>query len=105
MYRSTEMRISLPPDEVLITWLQAMVAHTTICRDLVVSLMSTMSDKESPCWWLDALYEAGETLLVHAQRLGAVRSDVGILDLLQLANAIEWITEKKSGNIDRLFQS
>jgi len=77
------------PGGALATWLRAVVGHITLYRGLAAALAPILDKEAEPASsWHGAIHTAGATLLARAQQSGAVRPDVGVADLLKLANAI-----------------
>lgn len=93
--RSRALRDHPQPCAALLTWLRALITHASEYRGLSRALMSACHDDSSalaPC--STPLREAGAALLVRAQRAGAIRADVSIVDLMQLINAIALAAEE-----------
>jgi len=90
--------------DALVTWLRAVVGHITIYRGLAVALMPILDKEAEPASsWHGAIRAAGTALLARAQQSGAVRPDIGVADLLKLANAIAVATEQAPEGADRLL--
>ncbi|WP_189244802.1 TetR/AcrR family transcriptional regulator [Streptosporangium pseudovulgare] len=84
-------------DEALLIWARAAMAHTTVYRGLVTSLMRSIEDETShlhaAC---QAVLTAGEQLLNRAQAAGGMRADVTASDLYALINSVSWVGEQTS---------
>ncbi|WP_228980522.1 TetR/AcrR family transcriptional regulator [Streptomyces sp. DH12] len=93
--RSRELAEAEEPCTALVAWLRAIVTHAGEYRGLARALLAVSSDPGSALSQCSVpLREAGERLLVRAQRAGAVRGDVSIGDLMQLTNAIALAAEQ-----------
>ncbi|MFI9236272.1 TetR/AcrR family transcriptional regulator [Streptomyces cinnamoneus] len=93
--RSRELLASPEPCRALVAWLRAIVAHASTYRGLSRALMAAQTDKASAMSRCSLpMREAGSTLLARAQRAGAIREDVDIVDLMQLTNAISLAVEQ-----------
>ncbi|MFI1801952.1 TetR/AcrR family transcriptional regulator [Streptomyces sp. NPDC020379] len=91
--RSRELLASPEPCRALVEWLRTIVAHASTYRGLSRALMAAQSDEGSAMSRCSLpMREAGSELLARAQ--GAVRADVGIVDLMQLTNAISLAVEQ-----------
>ncbi|MGW1073578.1 TetR/AcrR family transcriptional regulator [Streptomyces sp. NPDC002537] len=105
--RSRELLASPEPCRALVDWLRAIVAHASTYRGLSRALMAAQSDEASALSRCSLpMREAGSELLARAQGAGAVRADVGIVDLMQLTNAISLAVEQSPddpGLADRLL--
>ncbi len=83
------------PCGALVTWLRDIITHAGEYRGLARELMSASRDESSALARCSTpMREAGERLLVRAQKSGAVRPDVSIGDLMQLTNAIALAAEQ-----------
>jgi len=92
------------PGDALVTWLRAAVGHIMLYRGLAAALAPILDkEKEPASSWHGAIHTAGAALLARAQQSGAVRPDVGVADLLKLANAIAVATEQAPEGADRLL--
>ncbi|WP_036508898.1 TetR/AcrR family transcriptional regulator [Nocardia aobensis] len=92
------------PDDALVTWLRALVAHVAAYRGLATWLMSTASAQGEPSVSCQELIRAaGESLLLRAQQSGAVRPDIGTSQLLRLTHAIALATEQEPGEADQIL--
>ncbi|MEV6397724.1 helix-turn-helix domain-containing protein [Streptomyces sp. NPDC051907] len=105
---SGELASAEQPCGALVDWLRALIAHAGEYRGLARALMSASTDEKSALAQCSVpLREAGERLLLRAQRSGAVREDVSIADLMQLTNAIALASEQapEDGELaDRLLR-
>ena len=83
------------PQEALVIWARAAMAHTGAYRGLAASMMRGLgyenSELHAAC---QALISAGEQLLARAQQAGAIRTDAEASDLFALINAIAWAGEQ-----------
>jgi len=92
------------PGAALATWLRAVVGHITLYRGLAAALAPILDKEAEPASsWHGAIRAAGAALLARAQQSGVVRPDVGVADLLKLANAIAVATEQTPEGADRLL--
>ncbi|MFF0523465.1 TetR/AcrR family transcriptional regulator [Actinomadura nitritigenes] len=92
------------PDDALVTWLRALVAHVTTYRGVASWLMSTATGQEpSPASCQELIRAAGKSLLIRAQQSGAVRPDIGTSQLLRLTHAIALATEQTPEEADQLL--
>lgn len=102
--QAEELHGSESPDDALVTWLRALVAHVTTYRGLAAWLMSTATGQEqSPASCQELIRAAGKSLLIRAQQSGAVRPDIGTSQLLRLTHAIALATEQTPGEADQLL--
>ncbi|MFD5112748.1 TetR/AcrR family transcriptional regulator [Streptomyces sp. NPDC058220] len=93
--RSHELAGADRPCGALVEWLRAIITHAGEYRGLSRALMSASHDASSALSQCSVpMREAGERLLVRAQRAGNVRPDVSIDDLMQLTNAIALAAEQ-----------
>ncbi|GHC70562.1 MULTISPECIES: TetR/AcrR family transcriptional regulator [Streptomyces] len=93
--RSRELLASPEPCRALVAWLRAIVAHASTYRGLSRALMAAQTDEGSAMSRCSLpMREAGSMLLARAQRAGAIRDDVDIVDLMQLTNAISLAVEQ-----------
>ena len=106
--RSRELTESDRPCGALVEWLRALITHAGEYRGLSRALMSASHDASSALTQCHVpLRDAGERLLVRAQRAGHVRSEVSIDDLMQLTNAIALAAEQSPDDpelADRLLK-
>ncbi|MFJ9180697.1 TetR/AcrR family transcriptional regulator [Streptomyces sp. NPDC102360] len=106
--RSRALLDAPQPCTALVTWLREIITHASEYRGLSRALMSASQDASSAlARCSDPMREAGQALLSRAQRVGAVRPDVSITDLLQLTNAIALAAEETPsdpGLADRLLR-
>lgn len=93
--------------EALMTWLRAFIAHLTSYRDLSASIADTLCNPDSELFAsCDDMRVSGMRLLARAKEVGAVDAEVGESDVIALANAIAWVTDRPSGralSVDRLL--
>lgn len=82
------------PGEALTAWLRQLIAIAAE-RGLATALMTSQHDATARLFDAchDAIRAAAAPLLARAQRAGAIRADVELDDLLQLANAIALLVE------------
>ena len=101
-----DLLASPAPDEALATWLRAIVVFGSTKRGLAEFLKVAMRDEGSSlAWCKNALYGAGEALLLRAQQSGAIRPDVEIADLLRLAHGISWAAEMTPDGVEPIASS
>jgi AcrR family transcriptional regulator len=93
------------PEEALVTWARAAVAHSGAYRGLATSMMSSFETEGSALHAAcQALLSAGELLLARAQRAGVIRADAQPSDFFALINTIAWLGEQVPvEQADRLF--
>lgn len=93
--------------DALLTWLRSFVVHVTTFRGLAASARHSMQAQPtagSPTSFsCQAMRAAAAALLARAQRQGAVRSDIDISEVLQLTNAVAWVTERDRDASDRFL--
>ena len=83
------------PCPALVAWLRAIITHAGEYRGLSQALMSASHDDSSALARCSTpMRDAGRELLARAQRVGDVRGDVSIGDLMQLTNAIALAAEE-----------
>jgi AcrR family transcriptional regulator len=83
------------PAEALQIWVRDFLHNSSAYRGLPASLMSTLTDRNSPLHEsCQAMRGAGANLLSRAQEAGFIRADVDGTDLFALVNAVGWITEQ-----------
>ncbi|MFJ4919781.1 TetR/AcrR family transcriptional regulator [Streptomyces sp. NPDC088725] len=83
------------PCAALMAWLGEIITHAGEYRGLSRALMSAAQDESSALSKCGVpLRDAGERLLVRAQRDGSVRADVSIDDVMRLTNAIALAAEQ-----------
>ncbi|MFF4156419.1 TetR/AcrR family transcriptional regulator [Streptomyces sp. NPDC001678] len=93
--RSRELLAAPEPCRALVAWLRAIVAHASTYRGLSRALMAAQTDEGSAMSRCSLpLRDAGRALLARAQQTGAISSDVDIVDLMQLTNAIALAVEQ-----------
>jgi AcrR family transcriptional regulator len=98
-----ELSTSADSGRALADWIRAVAVYGATTRGLAASLLAAAREKgdgwtaagrddgEAACEVM--LRDAGDTLIRRAQDAGAVRSEVGIDDLLTMANAVSLATE------------
>jgi len=86
------------------TWLAALIRHVTRYRGLASSLVDARCGEgrlSESCHRQEA---AAAALVERAQRAGAVRPDVTVADVLDLASALAWLRERgRHPDDDRLL--
>ena len=75
----------LPPWEALTTWLRRFVGYGATKRAIYESLNR---DSEMFSTAREAMYEAGEPLLVRAQEAGEARADISFDDVLRMVSGL-----------------
>jgi AcrR family transcriptional regulator len=90
------------PGRALAEWLRALAAYGATTRGLAASMLAGGLAVPSNSGCEKMLAHAGGELLDRAQAAGAVRSDVAIVDLLMLVNAVSLATEGFPGAAARL---
>ncbi len=81
----------IDPLQALRLYLEELVQHTNIYRGLAASLGAVLQIGTPGCL---ATSKEGARLLHTAQKLGAIRSEIGFDDLVCIATAISLATEK-----------
>jgi AcrR family transcriptional regulator len=78
------------PRDALYGWLRAFIAHIATKRELALALADDRSGERSELFghWHQAMHSTASALLDRAQRAGTIRADLGVSDLLWLANGI-----------------
>jgi AcrR family transcriptional regulator len=95
-----ELRDHPEPLRALTIWLHGMVCHITGTRGLGPALVMS-AERGSECH--ARILDAGGSLLVRAQKDGAVPSEVAIEDLLKLVNGICLASDPDTDQADRLL--
>lgn len=72
-------------------WLEAYIAQAGMFDGLAKTLAAIPTDSSDAC---RLAHGAGAALVSHAAEKGAIRPDVDIVDVLDLAAAITWIGEQ-----------
>jgi AcrR family transcriptional regulator len=88
-----DLRADPRPGDALVAWLRAVLRHATTHRGLGAALLAEAADPAQLQAFHRGIEEAGEALLDHARRSGAVRDGIAIGELLQLVGAIGATTE------------
>jgi AcrR family transcriptional regulator len=88
-----ELAASREPGEALLGWLRAVVVHLTesqVLGDAFMAAYQGPADVEPRqiVEWHRAVREAAVPLLTAAQDAGAVRSDLGVMELMALTTAV-----------------
>jgi len=90
------LRATLEPDEALAEWLAAFVDRLTEYRGLARVVMPQLRDRASPLGRAcQRMRTAGAELLAEAQRDGSMRTDLDVVTLLTLANAVALVVEQR----------
>jgi AcrR family transcriptional regulator len=78
------------PGDALVEWLRAFIAHVATKRELALAIPGDEDGGRSALFrgWHDAMHSVASALLDRARRVGAVRADLDVPDLLTLANGI-----------------
>lgn len=98
--QADELRNHPEPLQALKIWLHGMVGHITGTRGLGPALMMS-AERGSECH--ARILDAGRSLLVRAQKDGAVPDDVVIEDLLKLVNGVSLASGQDAAQADRLL--
>ncbi len=87
---------SAPPDAgvALRTWLAALIRHVTRYRGLATSLVDARGGHGRLTESCHRQEAAAAALVERAQEAGAVRADVTVADVLDLASALAWLRER-----------
>ena len=102
--RSADGLSDLPPWEALVDWLHAFVGYVATKRALSSELLATVGMESAvfrKCH--DAIREAGEPLLVRAQKAKVVRADTDFMDLIRMVSGITMIKSADAEQIDRIL--
>ncbi|MGN5377304.1 TetR/AcrR family transcriptional regulator [Streptomyces lasalocidi] len=85
-----ELEEASDPAEALVSWLRAFIRHATAKRGLASALVAVVDDDDSPLLAAchDAIRSAGRPLFERAQRVGAIRPDITLDELLILVTGI-----------------
>lgn len=95
---------TVPPEEALTGWLQAMTAYLVTKRGLSRSLVNSLGkDSELISACSLAMREAMDRLLGHARQAGVLRADVSAQDVLRLVHGIVMATEQTPEDTERLL--
>jgi AcrR family transcriptional regulator len=95
---------TVTPEQAFAGWIRALAGYLVTKRGLSGSLIAGLgrdSELISGCWM--AMRDAAERLLVHAQRAGALRSDITPHDVLRMVHGIVIATEHAPEDTDRLL--
>lgn len=99
------------PGEALVGWLREVVVHITESRVLGEAFMAAYqgpADVEPPqiTAWHRSVHEAAAPLLAAAQEAGAVRPDLGVVELVALTTAVAraGTPEQAAGFLDLLLE-
>lgn len=86
------------PGAAIVTWLRAVVEHATSNRGLAAALMRGTRDGDTAfgATCHSMITSSGRELLDRAREARTVRTDIAIVDLLKLANAIAMATEREA---------
>jgi AcrR family transcriptional regulator len=97
-----EFRDAKAPGEALTAWLRQLIAVAAE-RGLATALLTSHRDMTARLFDAchDAIRAAGAPLLARAKQAGAIRADVELDDVLQLANAIALIVEHDANPQER----
>jgi AcrR family transcriptional regulator len=102
--KSADDMTELPPWDALVGWLRRFVAYAATKRALATELMASVgqdSDVFRKCH--DAIWQAGEPLLVRARESGVVRPDVDFTDVVRMVSGITMIRTASPEDIDRIL--
>jgi AcrR family transcriptional regulator len=84
-----------PPDEAIREWMRCVTVYSRTTRGLIEALKSTMeSGSELFASCHEQMRAASQNLLTRAQEAGAVRSDLGGMELLRISHAIAVASER-----------
>lgn len=100
--RARALAADLAPGPALVAWLRAVGRHAAANRGLAASLLRG-ADPSLGRTCHAMITAAGDGLLAAARRAGEVRSDVAVVDLLKLANAVALAAEGEPAEADRLL--
>jgi AcrR family transcriptional regulator len=99
-----ELIATATPEQAFAGWVRAMAGYLVTKRGLSSSLIAGLgkdSELMTGCWM--AMRDAAERLLIHAQKAGALRSDVSPTDVLRVVHGIVIATEHAPQDTDRLL--
>lgn len=95
--RARELAAALPPDPALTTWLREFMAFTGTYRGLTTELLRTLLDTSTPLHAAcEGMRVAGAALLTRAQRAGAIRADLDVVELFTIVSGLAWACEQTS---------
>jgi AcrR family transcriptional regulator len=91
--KAGELAATREPGQALLDWLRVMVAHITDSRLLAEAFMAEYEgpdDAEPPLVvaWHRSIEQAVRPLLTAAEDVGAIRSDLGVAELMTLTTAV-----------------
>ncbi|WP_329481751.1 TetR/AcrR family transcriptional regulator [Kribbella sp. NBC_01484] len=98
--RADELQHHPEPLQALTIWLHDLVRHITTSRGLGPAL-KLIAERGSQCH--ARILDAGRSLLVRAQKDGAVPDDVAVDDLLKLVNGISLASDQDTAQAGRLL--
>jgi AcrR family transcriptional regulator len=102
--RVAELADELCADEspdVLVRWCDELIRHTVVYRGLAETVAATTGDASTFGQACERVHSAGDRLVQRDQQRGIVRPDVRSRDVIDLANAIAWVTESDSDGARR----
>lgn len=106
--RTEAEMLTAQPDaaHALATWLRSLVRHMGVYRGLVAAMAASMEDSASALHpSCQVIADAGELLVTHARRQGAIREDVSAAEVLQMVTGLVWVCEQQpSADLSRLLR-
>ena len=81
------------PAEAPEVWLRELAGHGSSSRGLTATLTAALHGQNAESVCRELVVDAAGALLERAQRAGAVRSDVTVVQVLRLVNAVAFATE------------
>lgn len=96
---SRERAAELDPANAVRAYLEELVLHTSVYRGLAASLGTVLQVGTPGC---HATSEEGMRLLDHAQKVGAIRSDITFDDLVYIVTAISLAIERDGSPKSRI---
>ncbi|QFR97969.1 TetR family transcriptional regulator [Streptomyces tsukubensis] len=92
--------VSAPPADRLTRWLRSYIQYARTYGGLSGALL----DHGRMAFCHETLTDAAEALVAPAHRAGSLRAEVTVREVLTLATAIAWTTEKLPHDPDRLLE-
>lgn len=100
---ANRLRDTRPPVEAFETWLREYTGNLARRHGLAVTLKAALGAESKPVTgYRDALRAAAGSLLAGAQKAGAVRADVDLLDLLTLVHGVSLVADHSPQDPDQL---
>ncbi|WP_101830481.1 TetR/AcrR family transcriptional regulator [Frankia canadensis] len=95
--RAQQLSAMAAPEEALIIWLREFLDFASTYRGLTAALARTLRDADSDLHAAcTSMRGAGASLVTAAQGVGALRRDLGVLEVFTLVTGIAWAFEQSS---------